>query len=285
MYDKAKAYDRYLLGAVVVVASLVFGLIADRYVTIAKEISKNTEELENQLLNLEEKNKILSDTLDAEQKKNIEFEGAIGQIQDKVGTLDKLANTDKELLQKYSKVYFLNEHYLPDSLISIPPEWLLNAKIDKKIHSKVFAGLINMLNEAKNNGVDIRVVSAYRSFEDQVSLKGSYSVVYGSGANKFSADQGYSEHQLGTTLDFTTEKLAANFTDFDETKGYEWLTKNAYRYGFVLSYPKGNKYYQYEPWHWRFVGKGLATYLHEEGKYFYDLDQRVIDKYLVNIFD
>ncbi|MEK7495870.1 MAG: D-alanyl-D-alanine carboxypeptidase family protein, partial [Patescibacteria group bacterium] len=64
-----------------------------------------------------------------------------------------------------------------------------------------------------------------------------------------------------------------------------WLTENAYKYGFILSYPKQNTYYRFEPWHWRFVGVALATKLHDGNKYFYDLSQREIDQYLVSIFD
>ena len=110
-------------------------------------------------------------------------------------------------------------------------------------------------------------------------------VTYGSGANQFSADQGFSEHQLGTTIDFTTPELGANFDNFKSSSAYDWLLSNAYKYGFVISYPEGNNYYQFEPWHWRFVGKGLAKRLYEDGEYFYDLDQRTIDSYLINIFN
>ena len=52
-----------------------------------------------------------------------------------------------------------------------------------------------------------------------------------------------------------------------------------------MSYPKGNSYYVYEPWHWRFVGKELADDLYDENKKFYELDQREIDEYLLKIFD
>jgi hypothetical protein len=52
----------------------------------------------------------------------------------------------------------------------------------------------------------------------------------------------------------------------------------------VLSYPKNNSYYVYEPWHWRFVGVVLSSKLRQEGKNFYDLDQREIDNYLIDIF-
>ena len=113
-------------------------------------------------------------------------------------------------------------------------------------------------------------------------------MTYGSGtANQFSADQGYSEHQLGTTLDFTTPVIKGALLSFAKTTAYTWMNDNAYKYGFVISYPKQNTYYEYEPWHWRFVGRELATYLHniDNGGYFYQLDQRFIDTYLVKIFD
>ena len=72
---------------------------------------------------------------------------------------------------------------------------------------------------------------------------------------------------------------------FEKTPAFTWLKENAHDYGFILSYPKGNLYYQYEPWHWRFVGEDLAEDLFEDGKEFYELDQREIDEYLVDIFD
>ncbi|MBC7836964.1 D-alanyl-D-alanine carboxypeptidase family protein [Acetobacteraceae bacterium] len=74
-------------------------------------------------------------------------------------------------------------------------------------------------------------------------------------------------------------------TNIDTTNAYAWLNKNAYKYGFVLSYPQGNAYYIYEPWHWRYVGKKLAKDLHNDQEHFYDLEQRKIDEYLANIFD
>ncbi len=98
-------------------------------------------------------------------------------------------------------------------------------------------------------------------------------------------DQGYSEHQLGTTVDFTTSDIGTSFSGFEQTQAYQWLLDNAYKYGFTLSYPQGNTYYQFEPWHWRFVGKDLAERLHEEGISFYDLSQREINQYLVFLFD
>jgi LAS superfamily LD-carboxypeptidase LdcB len=120
----------------------------------------------------------------------------------------------------------------------------------------------------------------------QSALKTSYKIEYGVGtANSFSADQGYSEHQLGTTIDFTTPANGSALSGFDKTTTYTWLQKNAYLYGFSLSYPKGNTHFVFEPWHWRYVGVELAKKLHDENKTLYDLDQRDIDTYLIKFFD
>ncbi|OIO32467.1 MAG: hypothetical protein COZ49_03310 [Candidatus Yonathbacteria bacterium CG_4_10_14_3_um_filter_47_65] len=202
-----------------------------------------------------------------------------------VGTLEKLSNTDPELLQKYSKVSFLNEHYIPKKLLQIDGRYVYEAGKDLWMLDRVKSALESLVRDAQARGLDLFVVSAYRSFDEQNDLKSSYTVVYGSGANQFSADQGYSEHQLGTTVDFTTREVGGTFLPFKDTNAYGWLVENAHRYGFILSYPENNDYYQFEPWHWRFVGKELARLLHDENKHFYDLDQREIDAYLVSIFD
>jgi D-alanyl-D-alanine carboxypeptidase len=252
-------------------------LLSEASTTIAaltSKLSLTSEELEE-----------LEDDYKKEKNKNDDFEDQIKDISGTVKDLDKLSKTDKELLQKYSKVYFLNEHYIPEKIVPIPKQYLYNENVSKSVHGKVEPYLTDMLEDALQDGVKIWVSSAYRSFYEQASLKGAYTQSYGSGANTFSADQGYSEHQLGTTLDFTTEGLGGGLNGFEATKAYEWLQKNAHKYGFTLSYPKGNAYYVYEPWHWRFVGEDLAEDLHDEGKTFYEWEQREIDKYLIKIFD
>jgi len=202
-----------------------------------------------------------------------------------LGLYQKLANTDRELLAKYSKIYFLNELYTPKLSITIPTQYTLEPEKEKMISVEVWPFLRQMLDDAVSANIDLKIISAFRSFDTQNTLKSAYKVTFGSNANTFSADQGYSEHQLGTTVDFTTTKLGANNLTFEKTPEYKWLTKNAYKYGFILSYPKGNAYYIFEPWHWRFVGKGLALRLYNEGKNFYDLSQRDINEYLLTIFN
>lgn len=197
----------------------------------------------------------------------------------------KLATYDKQLLAKYSKVYFLNENYHPTELATITPKYVLPAGKNRFFLAPAADFLEDMLADAEDDGINLRVVSAYRSFEEQMALKSSYAVTYGAGANTFSADQGYSEHQLGTTIDFGTPEVPGAMSAFEGTTAFAWLQKNAYKYGFIMSYPKTNSYYIYEPWHWRFVGNLLAEDLHSDKKNFYDLDQREIDEYLIKIFD
>jgi D-alanyl-D-alanine carboxypeptidase len=230
---------------------------------------------------------------DALQKQKQTVEAQIGGVESRVGSitgtvtdLQKLSQIDPELLAKYSKVFFLPDTYAPARLVGIPSVYAYREKAQLQIIPEVLPYLTKMLDQAKTDGIPLYVDSGYRSFATQQALKGQYTVVYGSGtANQFSADQGYSEHQLGTTVDLITTGTAGQLDGFDTRPAYAWAVANAYRYGFVLSYPEANGYYQFEPWHWRFVGVKLATDLHKSNSYFYSLDQRAIDAYLITLFD
>ena len=252
---------------------------------LESERGKN-EELNTSLQTEQSKNTDLAQTLTAEQNRQNAYQAQLQQMSGAIGTLQKLSATDQELLKKYSKIYFLNENYIPSALATTSSEFWNDPKKPQQVHGNVAPFLDKMLRTAAQDKISLRIVSAYRSFQDQMSVKTGYKVTYGAGsANQFSADQGYSEHQLGTTLDFTTPEIKILSVKFEKSTAYTWLGANAYRFGFVLSYPKNNAYYQFEPWHWRFVGTQLAQKLHNENKFFYDLDQREINTYLVSIFD
>lgn len=247
---------------------------------LESKLSSTQEELQK----TEQEREYILDQFTSQQQRNDNLQERVEEAEEALGIIVKRQTTDPELLQKYSKVFFLNEHYQPEELDKISTKWTVNGR-EEYIYSKVEPFLKDMLEEAEDDGIDLRVISAFRSFDEQSSLKGHYTTVYGSGANQFSADQGYSEHQLGTTVDFSTEELGENFTQIGSNEAFKWLQDNAYKYGFTLSYPEGNSYYQYEPWHWRFVGRDLARYLDRNDMYFYDLDQRKIDEYIVELFD
>lgn len=248
--------------------------------TTSNLLQQNIQETENEFSNaLNQERENINRQLNT-------VEERVGSVSGTVSNLEKLSNIDAELLQKYSKVFFLNEHYAPERLTELPDKYEYYEYKHTKVNEKVWPYLQNMLNAAERDNIDLYVYSGYRSFNEQSALKEHYKVTYGEGtANQFSADQGYSEHQLGTTVDLITTGINGTLDGFDNTKAYQWLMNNAHKYGFVLTYPPDNQYYVFEPWHWRFVGVKLATDLHNAGAYFYDWDQRTIDQYLINIFD
>lgn len=257
------------------------------------ELEKSTVNLnliQNKLIETKNEKEIVKNALKTETENNAYFQNQLQNelqnITGTVGVLEKLSRTDDELLKKYSKVFFLNENYLPENLINIDEKYLNIKNKPIQIKGEVWKYLKDLLDSAEKDGLNIQVLSGYRSFGAQATLKSAYKITYGAGtANQFSADQGYSEHQLGTTLDFTNPKIGSNLTLFEKTKEYSWLIKNAHKYGFVMSYPKENHFYIFEPWHYRFVGVELATKIYNENIYFYAMDQREIDKYLKSIFD
>lgn len=269
------------------------GLLTEELASTTAALSQNTNHLAQNITDLRAESAGLSSTLSSAQQ-NIDavntkvggVEQTVGSISGTVGTLQKLSQIDPELLKKYSKVYFMNENYVPARMVSIPKEHLYDETTPEQFLADAWPFLRRLADAAKADGITLYVKSAFRSFGEQESLKTAYTVVYGAGtANAFAADQGYSEHQLGTTIDIITTGLGGKLDGFDTTATYRWLLTNAYRYGFALSYPEGNGYYVYEPWHWRFVGVKLATYLHDNALNFYDMEQRAIDAYLINIFD
>lgn len=282
-----------------VLIPVVFGLIA--IITIREfkhqndilileqnfsELEKSLEKVLNNVTKLQTEKEILEEELGQTVESLEETEKEKKRLDRDVRKLEEIIETDSELLGKYSKVSFLNEHYVPKKLDEIDEEYVVNPEKEYLFLRDAYRHLRNMLRAAKKDDIDLKVVSAYRSFETQADLKYNYLVRYGSGANTFSADQGYSEHQLGTTVDLSTAEIGNNLSiNFEKTQAFKWLEENAYKFGFIMSYPKNNQYYQYEPWHWRFVSRDLAERLYERNESFYNLDQRQINKYLEDFFD
>jgi D-alanyl-D-alanine carboxypeptidase len=109
--------------------------------------------------------------------------------------------------------------------------------------------------EAQADGVMITIVSAFRSVERQAEIVRA-KLARGLSIDEIlsvSAPPGYSEHHTGRAVDLTTEGVRPLELEFEHTAAFRWLSRNAERFGFVLSYPLQNRYgYLYEPWHWCF---------------------------------
>ncbi|HEV3477479.1 MAG TPA: M15 family metallopeptidase, partial [Rubrobacteraceae bacterium] len=113
------------------------------------------------------------------------------------------------------------------------------------------------------------VASAYRSYAHQQASYARLTSIYGTEAGEMSATPGHSQHQLGTAVDFTNAAAGYEIWDyFGDTSAYLWLKNHAREYGFVLAYPQSKEAetgYQWEPWHYRYVGTKNAERLEASG--------------------
>lgn len=181
-------------------------------------------------------------------------------------------NTEKVFVNKYN---FLKEDYVPENL-----EQITKCTSDKKLLvSSARKEFERLCEDIKKENMEIRVISAYRSYQYQENLYNRYKEQDGtSKADTYSARPGFSEHQTGLVID--VDNWQTNFENFEETKEFEWMSKNAHKYGFILRYPKDKEDitgYQYESWHYRYVGTKIATYIYE--------NKLTLDEYYVRFID
>ena len=156
----------------------------------------------------------------------------------------------------------LSENYIPSDLEQISLEYSCDNKYLRKIAKENFD---QMAVDAKKNGFNIVAVSTYRSYEYQEKLYNNY--VKNKGyyyADMCSARAGHSEHQTGLAVDIAD--LSLDYDNFENTKEFIWVKKNAHKYGFIMRYPKAKFHitgFKYEPWHYRYVGVKIANYIYE----------------------
>ncbi len=174
---------------------------------------------------------------------------------------------DSTLVSKFSydmlvnKHHHLDEKFIPEQLVKIDSKYA--SEDDLECNKTALNAFIKMSEAASKDGYEIVINSAYRSYQDQVDLANEYLKWYGqSYVDKYVAKAGYSEHQTGLAFDIGSRK--ANV--FSNSKEYQWMLDNAYKYGFILRFPK--KYedmtgFRSEPWHYRYVGEDIAEYIHE----------------------
>lgn len=133
-----------------------------------------------------------------------------------------------------------------------------------RMRPDVSTKLSSLFTGADSAGHAIAVVSAYRSYAEQRDLYNYYVRIYGKTyADRISARPGYSEHQTGLAVDIGLASGSCGLEAcFGDTAAGKWVAANAYKYGFIIRYPKGHEAttgYTYEPWHLRYVGVALAT--------------------------
>jgi zinc D-Ala-D-Ala carboxypeptidase len=155
--------------------------------------------------------------------------------------------------------------YLPPDLVGVDAHGRPCPGSNLSVRGIAQPALQAMIAAAARDGVDLSVVSAFRSYDTQVATYNYWVGQLGQAeGDRRSAKPGHSEHQLGLALDF-------NLLDdsFGGSKEGKWLAENAWKYGFAMSYPPGKESitgYTYEPWHFRYVGTELAASLHQSGQ-------------------
>ena len=163
-------------------------------------------------------------------------------------------NTNYLLVNKFN---YLDRNYIPNNLELLDNSY---AKSGIYLVKEAKDNLERLISDAKNAGMNIRVISAYRSYSYQENLYNNYVKNDGvENADTYSARPGYSEHQTGLVVDVT--RAFDDFNNFENTNEYTWMLENAHNYGFILRYPKDKENittYSFEAWHYRYVGIELA---------------------------
>ena len=177
-----------------------------------------------------------------------------------------------DLLVLVNKQYKLPNTYAPKDLVKASTSGIRRGE-NYYLRNILINDLKNMITDAKSAGIDLSIVSGYRSYQTQVDTynywltKNNNNVAY---VDTFSARPGHSQHQLGTVIDFSSNEIGDALGDaFANTKASKWLIENSYKYGFVISFPKGYEIvtgYKFESWHYRYIGVEYAQEMVSKGK-------------------
>ena len=168
----------------------------------------------------------------------------------------------EEYKHKY-RLYSLDNTYNSDNMVKISKQYSYGD--NQMVTEETYNAFIKMFKAAKNEDLTLIVNSSFRSYEEQDEVYNEYLDNRGEeDANKIAAKAGFSEHQTGMAIDIQT--YGSNAKTFEEFDEFKWLQDNAHKYGFILRYPKDKEYltgYEYESWHYRYVGVEVATYIYE----------------------
>lgn len=181
-----------------------------------------------------------------------------------------------DLFTVVTLTYGLSRDYAPADLVPLsdylPSEVTLG--YPSEIREVVVGPLVEMVTAMQQAGLQPQIISGYRSYSAQAIANDKWHTLEPERAGILSAPPGFSEHQLGTVIDFGSPELPAIVgqediefhTWFYKTSEGIWLMENAHLFGFTLSYSREAQEttgFFYEPWHWRYVGVEMAAFLRD----------------------
>ncbi|WP_117149627.1 MULTISPECIES: D-alanyl-D-alanine carboxypeptidase family protein [Paraliobacillus] len=226
--------------------------------TVQEEQEENTLEEENDSME------------ELEEEQEDEVNKHIAEVEDDTG-LHVVDNPES------NQVYLNKQRKLPDGYepadLVVPNVQHYAAEGDPKrqMREEAAKALESLFTRAQEQGIELIAVSGYRSYDRQKQIYDNSVATNGQEyADKYSASPGTSEHQTGLAMDIgsSTETVATLLEEsFKQTSEGTWLAENAHQEGFIIRYPEGKSEitgYNYEPWHIRYVGKEIATEIHDQ---------------------
>ena len=192
----------------------------------------------------------------------------------------KEADTSKNELILVNKYFSVPEDYVYGELVKVDNQY--TNTVGSKLSSVAYEAIKQLIDDSNEDGLYLRVNYAHRDYEYQEGVYNDYKKRYSEKyADKVSARPGFSEHQTGLALDVGQAYNHTTSSKFVNTKEYEWMKENCYKYGFILRYPEGKEDitgYSFEAWHYRYVGKEAAKYIHDNDITFEEYYAYFVDK-------
>jgi D-alanyl-D-alanine carboxypeptidase len=176
-----------------------------------------------------------------------------------------------DLLTIVTRDYGLSRYYEPQDLVPLSAHFPVTITLGfpNEVRAVIIEPLKEIVADMYAAGLAPTIISGYRSHYSQGIAWEKWITQYPEWGHNLSAPPGFSEHQLGTTVDFGSPENDNEFDGyFHQTSEGIWLAEHAHEYGFIMSYPRDTfdiTGFFYEPWHFRYVGVELATQLKQSG--------------------
>lgn len=176
---------------------------------------------------------------------------------------------EKGLLILVNKEHPIDKGYKPDDLKEIKNFVEDRSPASRYMRAEAADAFQQLVDKAAEENIELKMTTAYRSYDFQKLLYDSYVEKEGEdAASKFSAKPGRSEHQTGLAVDVSSPSVDYQLSDdYGATSEGKWLASHAHEFGFILRFPKGKEDitgYQYEPWHIRYVGLTAAEEIYKQ---------------------
>ena len=174
-----------------------------------------------------------------------------------------ITDTTKGNAMLVNKYHALNKDYEVSDIVKVSTTYAYEGM---KLNKEAYEAFKKLADDAKKEGYTIVILSSYRTYEYQDKLWTDRKNKSGiQKADAYAARAGSSEHETGLAIDVADYNNPVNF---GEREAYTWMINNSYKYGYILRYPEGKEDitgYDYEAWHYRYLGVDLATKVYNEG--------------------